>query len=73
MTNPKGKFVYSRDLYNFLKHNPDKINESDKQMYEHIFQIFLDVSRESSIYESYCIYLIRILLGYSNYSSPILN
>ena len=53
MTNPKGKFVYSRDLYNFLKHNPDKINESDKQMYEHIFQIFLDVSRESSIYESY--------------------
>jgi TPR repeat protein len=53
MQNPKGKFIYARDLYNFMKHNPDKMNQDDIHMYQHIFEIFQHVAENSPIYESY--------------------
>ena len=53
MNNAKGKFVYARDLYSYMKHNPDKLRSEDSRLYEHLYEIFQYVADNSSIYESY--------------------
>lgn len=53
MNNPKGKFIYARDLYNYMKHNTEKLQSGDTRLFEHLFDIFHYVSVNSSIYESY--------------------
>lgn len=54
MNNLKGKFVYAKDLYNYMKFHPDEMNENQRQqLFEHVFNIFDQVAANSPIYEAY--------------------